>query len=122
VSPASIVIIVVWFARYRHAEQSAKTPRREITIREANLDVLTVASRIPRTPSLREVEYDRIFMLFLTIDCDSGRRLALAISSAALSDRFHINGVVFARPFLPASALPRSVPALRRFALAIISW
>ena len=109
VSPASIVIIVVWALGIAMLNKVRNSPAWEITMHGSKPG--RPHRRIPH-PTVRH-PYEkwsttRIVMLFLLgsmVTLVAGA--ALAISSAAFSDRFHINGVVFGATILAAaSALP----------------
>ena len=109
VSPASIVIIVVWALGIAMLKKVRNSPAWEITMQGSKSG--RPHRRIPH-PTVHH-PYEKwsttsIFMLFLIgsiVILAAG--VALAISSIALSDRFHINGVVFGATILAAaSALP----------------
>jgi len=109
VSPASIVIIVVWVLGIAMLNKVRNSPTWEITMQGSKPG--RPHRRIPHPTVHHPYEKwstTRIFMLFLIgsiVTLAAG--VALAISSAALSERFHINGVVFGATILAAaSALP----------------
>jgi cation:H+ antiporter len=109
VSPASLVIIVVWVFGIAMLNKVRNSPAWEITMQGSKSG--RPHRRIPHPTVHHPYEKwstTRIFMLFLVgsiVTLIAG--WALAISSAALSDRFHINGVVFGATILAAaSALP----------------
>ena len=109
VSPASMVIILVWVLGIAILNKVRNSPAWEITMQGSKPG--RPHRRIPHPTVNHPYEKwstTRISMLFLIgsiVTLAAG--VALAVSSAALSDRFHINGVVFGATILAAaSALP----------------
>jgi cation:H+ antiporter len=109
VSPASILIIVVWVLGIAMLNKVRNSPAWEITMKGSKPG--RPHRRIPHPTVHHPYEKwstTRIFMLFFIgsiVTLAAG--WALAMSSAALSDRFHINGIVFGATILAAaSALP----------------
>jgi cation:H+ antiporter len=109
VSPASIVIIVVWVLGIAVLNKVRNSPSWEITMKGSKPG--RPHRRIPHPTVHHPYEKwstTRIFILFLIgsiVTLAAG--VALATSSAALADRFHINGIVFGATILAAaSALP----------------
>src|ERR1039457_1661315 len=109
VSPASIAIIVVWVLGIAMLNEVPNSPAWEITMKGSKSG--RPHRRIPHPTVHHPYEKwstTRIFMLFLIgsiVTLAAG--VALAISSSTLSDRFHINGVIFGATILAAaSALP----------------
>ena len=109
VSPASIAIIVVWVLGIAMLNKVRNSPAWEITMQGSKSG--RPHRRIPHPTVHHPYEKwstTRIFMLFLIgsiVTLAAG--VALAISSSTLSDRFHINGVIFGATILAAaSALP----------------
>lgn len=108
-SPASILIIVVWALGIAILSKVRNSPAWEITMPGSNSG--RPHRRIPH-PTIhhpyKNWSTTRIFLLFLAgsiVTLAAG--VALAQSSAVLADRFHINGIVFGATILAAaSALP----------------
>lgn len=109
VSPASILIIVVWGLGIAMLNKVRNSPGWEITMEgsKSGRPHRRVAHPTVHHPYEKWTTL-RIFMLFLigsVVTLAAG--VALAVSSAALSDRFHISGIVFGATVLAAaSALP----------------
>ena len=109
VSPASIVIIVVWVFGIIMLNKVRNSPAWKITMQGSKPG--RPHRRIPHPTVHHPYEkwsMPRIFLLFLIVSLVTlAAGVALAISSVALSDRFHISGVVFGATILAAaSALP----------------
>jgi cation:H+ antiporter len=109
VSPASIMIIVVWVLGIVMLNKVRNSPAWVITMQGSKPG--RPHRRIPHPTVHHPYEKwstTRIFILFLMgsiVTLAAG--VALAISSAALADRFGINGIVFGATILAAaSALP----------------
>jgi len=109
VSPASMVIVVVWLLGIAMLNKVRNDPAWEITMHGSKSG--RPHRRIPH-PTVRhpyeEWSTTRIFLLFLIGSIATlAAGVALAQSSAVLADRFHINGIVFGATLLAAaSALP----------------
>jgi cation:H+ antiporter len=109
VSPASIVIIVVWVFGIIMLNKVRNSPAWKITMQGSKPG--RPHRRIPHPTVHHPYEkwsMTRIILLFLIVSIVTlAAGVALATSSAALSDRFHISGVVFGATILAAaSALP----------------
>ena len=109
VSPASMVIVVVWLLGIAMLNKVRNDPAWEITMHGSKSG--RPHRRIPH-PTVHH-PYEkwstiRIFLLFLIGSIATlAAGVALAQSSAVLADRFHINGIVFGATLLAAaSALP----------------
>ena len=109
VSPASILIIVIWALGIAMLNNVRNSPAWKITMQGSKPG--RPHRRIPHPTVHHPYEKwssTRIVMVFLIgsiVTLAAG--WALAISSAALADRFHINGIVFGATLLAAaSALP----------------
>ena len=108
-SPASILIIVVWVLGIVMLNKVRNSPAWAITMQGSKPGRPHRRIRHPTVHHPYEKwSTTRIFTFFLigsVVTLAAG--WTLAISSAALSDRFHINGVVFGATILAAaSALP----------------
>jgi cation:H+ antiporter len=109
VSPASIVIVMVWVLSIAILNKVRNSPAWEITMQGSKPG--RPHRRIPH-PTVHhpyeKLSTTRIFLLFLIVSIVTlAAGVALAISSAALADRFLINGVLFGATILAAaSALP----------------
>ena len=125
VSPASIVIIVVWVFGIIMLNKVRNSPAWKITMQGSKPG--RPHRRIPHPTVHHPYEkwsMTRIFLLFLIVSIVTlAAGVALATSSAALRTGSTSAASCSVRPFLPRPVpCPRSVPASRRCALAIISW
>ncbi|MGA3085797.1 MAG: sodium:calcium antiporter [Thermodesulfobacteriota bacterium] len=109
VSPASILIVMLWALGIAMLNKVRNSPGWEITMQGSKSG--RPHRRIPHPKVHHPYEKwstTRIFLLFLAgsiVTLAAG--VALAQSSAVLADRFHINGIVFGATILAAaSALP----------------
>jgi cation:H+ antiporter len=109
VSPASIMIIVVWILGIAMLNKVRNFPAWKITMQGSKSG--RPHRRIPHPTVHHPYEKwstKRIFLLFLLVSIVTlAAGVLLAISSTALSERFHISGIVFGATILAAaSALP----------------
>lgn len=109
VSPASILIVVVWGLGIALLNKVRNSPEWEITMHgsKSGRPHRRIAHATDHHP-YEKWSTTRIFLLFLggsIVTLAAGT--VLAMSSAALADMFHINGIVFGATILAAtSALP----------------